>query len=263
MRPYIKFETTMEYLWMDSLSNIFDFDLQWNNNHKRSEYINLPQIDQSLDKLYNYVICLRGGYPQQRNTFLKKMAMLDPNTKLIDTPIDGFKFTICPMFKTIFTGDFHRYWNPYNMIDTVSYSNFNINQILDIIKTQIHDDEQLRLYNLIIDGNLFQPYLNKMYEHTKAAGRQYFDLYVVDPYMFDYLNTPVQKCYYKVYGWNKRPVPKDLNCYVFDNLKWSTEVNVPTKAIVLEDNINKTLAKLLTGKIEDIKHFMNKPLIDP
>lgn len=248
---------------MNSVNNIFDLELHWNDMKKQSEYVNLPEIEQPLDKLYNYVIMLRGGYPQQRNTLLKKMAMLDPNVSLIDTPIDGLKFTISPLFKTIFTGDFHRYWNPYNMIDTVPHTNFDIEEILSVIQTQIHNDELLSLYNLVLDGNLFQPYLNKMYEHTKLAGRQYFDLYVCDPYMFDYLNTPVQKCYYKVFGWNKQPVPKDLNCYIFDNLKWSPEVNVPTKALVLEDNILKTLAKLLTGKVEDLKHFMNKPLIDP
>jgi hypothetical protein len=218
------------------------------------------------NKIFNgskALILLRGTYETGRNLICKQMARLDPNAMYISTTDFNtdttYILSVFPMFKTIVTG-FYREDVFYSSTD-IQLRELKVKDYLDII-TFVEMHELFKEYNLILDGNRFQNYSNKFMIHSKQldSTRDYFDLYLVNDYLYDYLNTPLSKCWYDKHGWNKPTTPDNQYCAMNDNLFKSERLNIPTYALKME-NTEEMLIKFLLGDLLPIKHFKNKPLV--
>lgn len=268
-RPYIdsesiyRFHTSIDTLsvYEDAVDNI-DKILNIHDTFKR-DYMS-PETNKPLN--YPTTILLRGNYSIGRNLFVKQMGMYDLCPLLVR--IDGFKrtnnayhFSVFPTFNTIITGFFTED-RPFNGVDKWYFDGFTIQDHLDILEF-IHTHEDFKHYNVIIDGNKFQPYMNRVKNLITPLDdkRRYFDMYILNDYLLHYLTDPINMCHYKKYGWNKYPYPDDEYCTLFDNLRHASKNGIKSFYLPFDKNPDNTLFNLLTGKFTQIEHYMNKPIL--
>ena len=212
------------------------------------------------DVEHSFTITLRGTYSLGRNALLKQMYIMDENAYYLQDEQKQYIFLILPMFKTVMTGFFQEYNNPFNYIDLKGVREFKIQHFLDLV-SEIYEMPELKGYNFIYDGNKFLGYTNRMMNHAYSHNRtQYFDLYILDSVTYDYLNTPLLKCYYDKFGWNKFPKLRKEFCPIDDTLLTSIQNNITTYALINKAPIDMII-ELLYGELLEIRHFRNRPLI--
>lgn len=185
---------------------------------------------------------------------------MDENSYYLQDVDKKYTFLIMPMFKVIIPGFFQEYHNPFNYIDLRTVYDYSISHYLELID-EIYETPDLEGYNFIYDGNKFLGYTNRMMIHANSHNRMnYYDLYILDSKTYDYLNTPLKKCYYDKYGWNKYPKLRKEMCPIDDTLLTSIQNNITTYAMINKNPIDM-IVDLMYGDLLDIKHFRNKPLI--
>lgn len=236
------------FAWEDVIKNILE---------KRPIY-DLSQP--TCDKDYTFTITLRGTYSTGRNSLLKEMFIIDEDAYCLRDVDKKYIFLILPMFKVIIPGYYQEYFNPLNYIDMRSVHEYSIAKWLELI-SEIYETPELKGYNFIYDGNKFLGYTNRMKLHAKEHGRNYyFDLYILDGKSYDYLNTPIDRCHYSKFGWNKYPKLWKEMCPIDDCLLTSLQNDITTYALINKNPLDMVV-KLLYGELLNIRHYRTKPII--
>ena len=240
------------------------------------------------ETFYNYLernitILLRGSNFDGRHLITKQMSILDRNKLLLYNDDDVIIGTILPMFRTILVG--------YNIPGVVNNgtdlieSVFEYNDVKEII-TSIYSTKQFEKYNIIIEGDIVQPYINHMYIHHLKLKEEYnstrdwLDAYVLSDFHIDRLSTAVTKDHFREWGFAKdRYDPKNYP-WAADRMLYETckqrklEIysddlgdqpisKYPDTISIPRTNPRKMLMNLLTGNnVLTIQHYKTKKLAD-
>lgn len=170
----------------------------------------------------NITMLFRGDNYSGRHVLPKYMTRLDPNKLLlIDNDSDYLDIiaTVCPMFRTIIVG-YHIPGITNGGTDLIKRVNEfqDVKNILDII----YSIKEFDKYNIIIEGDIIQPYINHMYIHhlnlnnKYSSQREWFDVYTLSQEHIDRMNERVTEEHFKMWGYAKHP-------YQPKNYPWHTD----------------------------------------
>ena len=232
----------------------------------------------------NGTFLLRGTPYTGRHIIPKLMVKSDINALLLKDENENYIATICPMYRTVLLG--YYYGNIVaggtDMIKSVK----NINDVKKILEL-IYNMEELHQFNIIIDGNIPQYYVNDLYKVYKKINNKndiihtWIDLYILTDEFIDRMNKPVTKQYFKMWGYVKNPYQllhyptmideillktsqeNDKKIFYTDDIIGNNELNYPfTMSLRKQFNSYNMLLDLLSGNnVKKIKHYKTvKPI---
>ena len=227
-------------------------------------------------------ILLRGDNYTGRHLIPKLITQLDPNMLLLsdDNSEDITKIiaSVSPMFRTILLGFYVTgiVNGGTDMIETVK-SHIGLKDVMD----KIYSREEFREYNIIIEGDIPQNYINHFYLHHIKLNQKYnltrdwLDVFVLPQKFIDRMHNPVSEQHFKMWGYCKRPhtlkhLSEELEEMLLYNSLRSDEVlnpeeepplpKYPSTVSLPREKTFDMLCNLLTGaNVRKFTHYKTKP----
>jgi hypothetical protein len=228
----------------------------------------------------NITCLLRGDNFGGRQILGKMMTRLDYNAMLIEDNND-YIGTLFPMFRCIVVGYY------VSGITNGGTDLMNVSSLQDVLNVlgKLYSTPEFYDYNILIDGDIVQPYINHVYlEHIYLkqkyeSNREWLDMYCLPQQFINRMNDRVSEEFFKMWGYAKQPYtlpnyPTNTDWMLYQtSLHRDSEIlshdlgdaplsKYPSTVSLPRADVNQMLISLIIGSgVRPIKHYKTKPPI--